>query len=291
MNQSNGLQRYDQIIKDKYGENAFLVDVNRAQGQDAVMDKGDQIVYQENGVQKMKALGEEMYDVKYRTSVVENSNAMNDRMHDGSVGFSGNMENQKFNNQYWEQTHLDGKQYWKVKDGVKASDAVSDIFKKQNGQKYDMDCAASINMVLLKSKLDTIGAEDFDKQYDNMTVRGWSTWNGQPGGGNASWDVNGGLDHVSGDRNNLNGSVDNLQIGDYAYFTNPNVPQGAGAAQGENAIYMGQDQAGNPMFFGNPIGIIHDDQCSFGQLSTIHGAVSQNGLVAADINQEQGYGA
>jgi protein-glutamine gamma-glutamyltransferase len=289
MTSSNGLNKYDTVVKDKYGKDAFLVDMKGQDGNvSGKFDKNDYVVYKENGETKMKPVGQDdMYDMQYRQSVVDAATTMDKRLKDGSVGFQGSMENQKYNTNFWQQTDVDGKKMWRVKEGVNPADAINDVFNKQTGKKYDLDCAASANLVAMKAKLDTIGADDFNKQYDKMHIRGWSTWNADQNG-QVGWDNNGALSNVNGERSGK-GKVSDFKVGDFVYFTNRNAAENSGPAQGENAYYIGKDTSGKPMYFGNPIGIIHSDHCAFGDLSTIKGTMDPRVLAQEDRTKQAGY--
>jgi len=294
MKASNGLGRYDQIVKDKYGKDAFVLDMKGQDGNvDGKFDRGDYIVYKENGQTKMKPVDKnEFYDTQYRQSIVDAATSMDKGIKDRRIGFQGSLQNQQYNPKYWKEVELDGKKIWRIRDKddegnrINPSDAINDVFANDGG-KYKLDCAASTNLISLKAKLDTIGAGDFNKQYDKMHIRGWSTWNADHNG-KVGWDHNGAMTNVNGERSGK-GKVEDLQAGDFTYFTNRGRAQNSGPSQGENAYYLGNDENGKPMFFGNPIGIIHKDTCSYGTLSTVKGTTNPEILAQEDRQQEVAY--
>ena len=288
MEGSNGLQGYDNVIKAKYGEDAFMVDMKGQENNaDGRMDAGDMIAYKnpETGEMTTKPVGNEMRDIQFRTSAVNAANTFNDKMYnkstnpDGVLSFQGNMAKQKYNTEFWKQNKVDGKPTtWQVKDGVKTSDAINDIFDKDSKGKYSLDCAASINLILLKAKMDTMGEGDFNKKFEDMQISGWNNSQSNDGdadqGYNQRFDNTGAIDTLSGDRTKP-GSVENLQPGDMAYFNDmSNTNYENNARQGENSLYLGMKD-GKAQFFGNPIGIESLDpnkpEVIYGKLSEMKG--------------------
>jgi hypothetical protein len=274
MTASNGLNQYDEIVKSKFGDEAFVIDSSESvQGE---LDANDVIKFvdKETGETKVRTVGaEDAADFKLRGNTVNAAHQFNDAMRSGRVSFEGDLSQQKYNEQYWEPQMIDGKQFWHVKPGVKPSDAINDMF---NGGEYSMDCAASANIVLLKAKMDTIGADKFDQQYNGLAINGWDTGTDPSGMGMLQFDGDGPLDGFSGDPHTLGGSSANLRPGDMAYFRNPDVRQGESANQGENAIYLGNDGNGEPIFFGNPIGMATGESNQYGSLSTYKSSMDAN---------------
>lgn len=185
--------------------------------------------------------------------------------------FSGDMENQQYNPQYWEQVNIDGNSFWKVKDGVNPSTAVQDVFNNPN--RYAIDCAAAINLIGMKSILDTTGAADFNNKYAGLTMRGWLTKTDAGG-----WDTNGALSRVTGSVGSPHNPA-GMQPGDVMYISNPS---GAGTAwQGENVIYLGKDEQGQDLYFGHPFGIMTAQQ--------ILSALDSDGQTDAYVTNIHGY--
>jgi hypothetical protein len=275
---SNGLGQYDELIKSKYGDEAFLVDA--ADSEVGSADARDVIKFmdQQTGEWKVKRLGdEELMDMQVRTATIDSAKQFNDGMSSGRLSFEGDLSQQNYNEQYWEPVVMDGKQFWRVKEGVNPSDAINDVF---NGGEYSMDCAASTNMVLMKAKLDTIGAEGFNQHYRGLTINGWDTGTDPNGTGFLQFDGDGALDGHRGNTQELGGSSSNLRPGDLAYFNNPNVAAGQSASQGENAIYLGKDASGQPIFFGNPIGMSVGESNEYGHLSTYQSHMDPSKLLS-----------
>jgi hypothetical protein len=289
MTKSNGLGGFDTVVKGLFGTDAFIIDMTgQFEGQ---LDRNDIIKFKDpdTGQWMVRFVGEDIYDIQSRAATIDASKDMTARMKQGNVSFQEDMDLQKFNPQYWEETKINGHTYWQVKPGIKPSDAVSDVFNGNVKGAYSLDCAASINLVLLKAKLDTIGAEDFNREYNGLTMRGWDKWMQNPVTGQWINDENGSLDWVSGNHNNNSGKPENLKPGDFAYFRNLDIPEGSSADQGENAIFLGYDELNRPMFFGNPIGIIYDTKCKYGVLSEMKGGLSPNVIGRQDRNVQMSY--
>jgi Protein-glutamine gamma-glutamyltransferase/Grass antifreeze beta roll len=295
MRGSNGLGAYDNVVKSQYGPDAFIVD---RQGQDGNaagrMDAKDLIRFKDpqSGEWKTKEVGSEMREIQFRTSAVQSTRDFEANRKSGKIQFEGNIANQKYNTEYWQQTTIDGKKMWRVKEGVNAADAINDVFSKDSNGGYRLDCAASANMVLMKAKLDTMGADDFNNQFKSTHVAGWATSSRPPEGGDATFDTNGGIDRMSGSRTEK-GNVKDLRPGDFAYFDSGRASTyGNSASQGENSIYLGMEN-GKAVFWGNPIGEIrtdpNDPSCAYGKLSSLTGRPDANQLAREDQNRETSY--
>lgn len=213
------------------------------------------------------------YVSKYKTAVVNNALALNRKATGGHIGFGRSMENQYYNSKYWDEIYVNGRQYWKVKAGVDEAKAVRDVFDP-NGGYYKFDCAAAINLIVLKSKLDTVGDAKFNKHYYNLIIKGWEIFK-QPEG--EDWQEDKSLEHQKGSENSL-GNVDDLEVGDYVYYKNPNPMFRGRAEQGENALYLGKDSQGNPTFFGLNIGIFKGRVCKYGFLTSVRGSIDHDAL-------------
>jgi hypothetical protein len=265
MTASNGLGNYDEVVKSKYGDEAFIVDTSGSQ--EGALDGNDVIKYldKQTGEWKVRLVGEDFFDFESRAKTVDAANAFHEGMSSGRLKFQGDMAQQQFNPEFWEPKVIDGKQFWQVKPGVNPSDAINDVF---NGGSYAIDCAASINLVLLKAKMDTIGVDKFNSNYNGLALHGWDTGVDPYGTGILQFDSDGPLDGHSGDVHNNDGSADNLRPGDFTYFRNLGVEYGSSDNQGENALYVGRDANGEPVFFGNPIGMSRGETNQYGGLST-----------------------
>jgi hypothetical protein len=293
MTQSNGLGGFSPVVGSLYGKDAFVIDVTGQEGSaDGRLDRNDLIKYKDaNGNWQIRRVGDDIYEIQSRTATVQASKDMNARMKDGSVTFQGDMSRQQYNPRYWQQAvGPDGQPYWQVRPGVNPSDAINDVFRNTGERgKYQIDCAASTNLALMKAKLDTMGAEDFNREFNGFAIRGWETYSVDRATGQWNFDINGGIDNLTGSRDNLTGKPENLKPGDLVYFTNPNVREGSSANQGENAIFLGFDASGQPLFFGNPIGIVAGTQNEYGILSEMQGGIDPHGLRVADRTPEGSY--
>ena len=112
------------------------------------------------------------YVSKYKAAILDNALSMNRKAQGGHIGFGRSMQHQIYNPKYWDELYMNGSQYWKVKAGIDESRAIRDVFDA-NGGYYKIDCAAAINLIVLKSKLDTIGDDKFNKHFYNLIVKGW----------------------------------------------------------------------------------------------------------------------
>lgn len=236
-------------------------------------------------------------DAKYHAAVVANARALDARLKDKSFGFSRQMDadqsgqgGQHYNEKYWQRVSHNGEDYWEIRPGVKASDAITDAFAHHDtdASRYKVDCAAATNLITMKAKLDTIGADAFNQENQTLAIKGWNTWDSDTPGATPQWHDSGVLNAETGDARDGSGrptkaDLSQLRPGDAVYFANP-LPHPDTPSQGENAIYLGRNADGKPQFFGNPIGIItlSDDNLHtrYGQLSTIRGRVDPNTLVA-----------
>ena len=125
---------------------------------------------------------------------------------------------------YWYTTN---KGAFKLKSGVKPSEAIRDIFV--NGFKYAFECATAMVIVLYKAVLDSIGEEQFNRLFANLLLYDWE------------YDQDLGITS-SENRDKI--------FGDILYFKNPEVHPETPYWQGENAIYMPND-----LYYGHGIGI------------------------------------
>jgi protein-glutamine gamma-glutamyltransferase len=211
------------------------------------------------------------YEARYRSAVVSNVLSFQKKMNSGRVAFGRHMDSQYFNTRYWEQVYLEGGQFWKVKDGVSMAEALND-FISPSGGKYKLDCAAAINLILLKSKLDVVGERKFSKHLPALIIRGWKTYTVKDG----RLEEYQTLEVWSGDERTP-GTPEGLKVGDYVYFKNHPMTEGT-PEQGENAIYLGLDRWGRPMFFGLNIGISPGIAHQYGILTTERGTIDPEAL-------------
>ena len=241
-NQRHILNRGNTVVRELYGRDAVVVD-NNTTGSRGKIDSKDFVEYTDAQGQKVrKAIGDQKFrEIQMRTHTVEGAKILDDARKAGQgMGFNADMQNPTVNDQYWKV--VDGRV--QVRDGVNASAAVDDVFKNPN--KYSLDCAAAAHLVGLRSIRNTIGAGDFDRSHQNLSVQGW-TARRQTEAANGST-----FTRVSGDAGRRD-AIANRLPGDVGYFKNPdNVSV---AWQGENVIYLGNGQ-----YFGHPGGIKSKDE-------------------------------
>lgn len=130
------------------------------------------------------------------------------------------------NPKYWILTDEGG---FKLRDNVKPSDAIIDIF--MNGYKYGTECSTAIVIVFYKAVLSTLGPTLFNEYFSNLYLMDWKY-----------------IDDDLGIR-----SYQNVHLyfpGDCRYFDNPDVTPRTPYWQGENVIDLGHD-----LYYGHGIGI------------------------------------
>jgi protein-glutamine gamma-glutamyltransferase len=219
------------------------------------------------------------YDTKYRIAVIKNSLTYQKKMNSGRVAFGRQMENQYFNTKFWEPMTINGNTFWKIKDGVGKADAFNDFISPMGG-KYKIDCAAAINIIMLKAKLDVAGEDNFCRLLPDIMVRGWTTYTSKDG----KLKEYKTLERWTGNQY-IPGSPEGLLTGDYVYFKNHPMMEGT-PEQGENAIYLGKDDSGRPVFFGLNIGIFKGVFNEYGILSSEKGRIDPATLKAMAEGRE-----
>ncbi len=131
------------------------------------------------------------------------------------------------NERYWDRNREGG---FVLKKNVLPSEAILDIF--QNGRKYASECATAMVIVYYKALLDVFPKELFNSTFRDITLMNWHY-----------------LDRNFKDVGMMNRKSDNLP-GDRRYFKNPDVDLGHPEWQGENTIFLGNDN-----FYGHGAGI------------------------------------
>jgi protein-glutamine gamma-glutamyltransferase len=189
-------------------------------------------------------------DAAGRVNITKLDRALRDRVQIGAamIGAAEAMDgaghrfalivDHKFNPHFWTP---DGTGTFKLKDGVKASDAFDDLFKSPH--QYQFECATALVITQYKAMRDLLGADDFDRVCNDLRIGPWQ-----------NEDL---LDDVvelsgRGDVEATAARKETLRAGDYGYFKNWEVSE-KGAAdgwQGENVIYLGDGR-----FYGHPFGI------------------------------------
>ena len=135
------------------------------------------------------------------------------------------------NPEYWTRTADGG---FLLKNGVRPSDAIRDIFK--NGSLYGTECATAMMIVYYKALLAIFPEDAFDNLFGGIYLMDWS--------------------HIDRELRDV-GIMKNSKgffPGDRRYFSNPDVNPLTPEMQGENVIDMG-----GGLFYGHGIGIFDGD--------------------------------
>ena len=159
------------------------------------------------------------FELKLRKNIVAAAKALNQ----SGVTFAI-FQKSKCNSAYWNLTSEGG---FQLKQGVKSSTAIADIFK--NGSKYAFECATAMVIVYYKAVLDVFSRSLFNQLFAGIYLMDWEsdpdlklTWRKES-------------DYLAGDRR---------------YFKNPDVNPKMLWWQGENVIDLG-----NGSYYGHGIGI------------------------------------
>ncbi len=211
------------ILRDVYGPEAVLTDRPRA-GRPGQVDADDSFTYVRNGRTVRGRLGSARLE---RARIAANVVAAARLLNDSGASFSATGATDRANRAFW-WVGYGGK--FGTRMGVKASDAVNDVF--QNGHLYGFECATAILLIHYKAILDRIGAEDFDRQCPKLRIFRFD------------------LLPEPLRRVRREGPQRELWPGDRAYFQNPDFAPENSAWQGENAVFLGAGE-----YFGHGLGI------------------------------------
>lgn len=136
------------------------------------------------------------------------------------------------NTKYWKKTNNGG---FNLKSGVKASDAIRDIYI--NGREYATECATAMEIVYYKAMLEVMGDDSFNQLFNSIYLM--------------NWDVREPLLREIGRPK----KEKDMLLGDRAYFKNPQVNPETPQWQGENVIILP-----NERYYGHGIGIRTADE-------------------------------
>lgn len=169
-----------------------------------------------------KSLKDLEFEVNLRASIINSSRKLLKSGMDFAV-----FRQTICNTDFWIRNNDGG---FKLKQGIKASDAIEDIFL--NGKKYSTECATAIVIIYYKAILDVYPKELFNETFKEITLMNWHYL-----------DKN--LSQI-GLMNNLSADIP----GDRRYFKNPDVNLTTPEWQGENVIDLG-----NGKYYGHGAGI------------------------------------
>lgn len=172
------------------------------------------------------SLAQLQFELKLRAEIVKASADL----YRSGIGFEV-FRKSRCNPDFWERTGDGG---FTLKNGVKPSDAIRDIFA--NGRKYGTECATAMVIVYYKALLETFGEKAFNELFTEIHLMNW---------------------HQIDRRLREIGQIKPAKSffpGDRRYFKNPDVDPTTPEWQGENTI----DLDGR-LFYGHGIGI-HDEE-------------------------------
>ena len=291
--------------------------------QDGKLSVGDTLLVQNTSGEEVKRntlTSSDIYDLRFRENMLKNGQAIGSgweftdklvsikeaslepaetRSFTSASGLHGT-ETVLERNQFWEVVEREDNRYLLMRNTndqgqtIKAADAISDIFS--NRDSYTFDCASPMALLNLKSTLDTIGTEDFNRNAGQLMLSSWfdqydqSSFDGgyisQVRTANAGEININGIHNLAGETALFDPSKgDKLIPGNAYYFDLPG--DNSTAVQGWNALYLGQNEAGGHDFWSNSIGQISVDFTSGNYLTTGHLTGYYLGAVVSDPNTER----
>ncbi len=222
--------RYQELLTEHI-KGAKLLDANF----DGKLDENDKIFTKDaSGKINVQNVGEALRDkVKIQKAMADASEEMGKAGHEFAV-----IKDHEANPAFFTVDKPTGT--FKLKPGVKPSDAVKDIFA--NPDKYKFECATAMVIVYYKAMLETLGPKDFDRIAGDLEIGPWNYEN----------DLARNL-QISGTQADAGPDFQaSLRTGDYSYINTPDVSDDARRRgwQGENVIYLG-----NGKYYGHPFGV------------------------------------
>ncbi|MBI1944833.1 MAG: hypothetical protein HYS27_04010 [Deltaproteobacteria bacterium] len=227
------IDRYQQALG-THLKGAKLIDSNfdgKIDAKDKIWTKGA------DGKVDVKNIESALFDrVRIGAAMIGAAESMGAAKHEFAL-----IKDHTFNDKYWTP---EGNGTFKLKPGVKPSEAFDDIFK--DPKKYKFECATGLVIMQYKAMRDLLGKDDFDRVFPKLRVGPWQT--------EAGYDK-----HVKFDGGSTEATPERrgeVRAGDYGYFKNWDVSDDARKRgwQGENVVYLGEVN-GERMFFGHPFGI------------------------------------
>lgn len=209
------------------GKKLDTKDIMQKYSSDSIATKIINILNSSNTEYEYTSLSELEFEIKFRINIIKASM----ELYRSDFSFEV-FDDAKCNAKYWELTPEGG---FLLKDGVKASDAIRDIF--QNGDEYATECATAMVIIYYKALLSIYPEELFNKVFPKIHLMNWHYINKE-------------LRHI--------GYVEKYPDylpGDRRYFKNPDVNPETPEWQGENVIDLG-----NETYYGHGIGVGDADE-------------------------------
>ncbi|RDW20494.1 protein-glutamine gamma-glutamyltransferase [Oceanobacillus chungangensis] len=170
-------------------------------------------------VHSYQSMDELSFELKLRKNIIESSRSM----YQGNSQFAS-LENSRCNPQYWLLTDAGG---FRLRDDVKPSDAIRDIYK--NSSLYEFECATAIIIIYYHAVLKSIDEHLFNQLFQNLYLYSW---------------------HSESDLGIHDIKTSHFLPGDVVYFNNPDFNLETPWWRGENAVLL-EDGT----YFGHGIGI------------------------------------
>lgn len=288
--------------------------------QDGKLSVGDTLIVQNQAGQELERnilTNHDIYELRFRENMLKNGLAIENgweftdqlisiknaelpipetRSFKGANGQLGT-ELVLERNQFWEVVERDNNRYLLMRTSneqgqtIQASDALNDIFNHRDS--YAFDCASPMSLLNLKSSLDTIGVEDFNRNAGQLMLASWfdqydsSNFDGgyiaQVRTANAGEITINGVRNLAGETALFDPTKgDKLIPGNAYYFDLPG--DNSSAFQGWNALYLGENEEGSHDFWSNSIGQITVDFTNNSYLTTGQLSGYYLGAVVSDPN-------
>lgn len=172
-------------------------------------------------VYRYDSLNQLNFAIKLRANIVGAAREL-----DGNDMSFTTFRESKCNTDYWQRTDEGG---FLLKEGIKPSDAIKDIFI--NSSEYGTECATAIVIIYYRALVNILPEELFNEMFPSIYLLDWQY-------------INENLYIEQYD------NVTEFFPGDCQYFKNPDVNPATPEWQGENVINLG-----NGTYFGHGIGI------------------------------------
>ena len=299
------------------GEGSTVSITDGGNGGAGKLSVGDVItVTKADGTQTHRAATEsDVYNVEFRSNLVKAADQASDPAWDFTEDIvdlpKSRLEpaetrgNDKIlgRNEFWELVQTRGEdnkpfQYLKVRETddngqpINPSDAINHMF--ENKDDYLLDCATPMRILNLKAQLDTVGADDFDRSHNGLSLHSHFESHDTNGdsldsGFQVSFqtaqenNADGAIPHVEYTR--FDPSTDKLVPGEWRYFDK--AGDISSSNQGTNRIYLGPGENGKENFWviGGGLEAIDLNNPPLGEhLTSLKGAPPTDRLVAIDVN-------